>query len=125
MIETLFDVLGNFYHQGNFSEAERIAGIITQVVPDDDVSMQLSGLLCYRMGRREEASQAYNRAATSSFAVRKPANGRSGLITPLRSPAMGPAQGALVDNSSDWSALERRPPEARTAATLAGKLSCP
>ncbi len=68
MIETLFDVLGNFYHEGNFSEAERIAGIITQVVPDDDVSMQLSGLLCYRMGRREEAIQAFNRAATSSFA---------------------------------------------------------
>lgn len=63
MIDALFDLFGTFHQRGDLVQAEAIASIIRQAIPDDCVSLQFLGLTWYRTGRREEAIEAFKAAA--------------------------------------------------------------
>lgn len=59
MIDALFDLLGTFYQNGHFEQAEWIARSILQAIPDDIVSLQFLGLLYHRTRRRAQAMQVF------------------------------------------------------------------
>ena len=63
MIDALFDLFGTFHQRGDLVQAEAIARMIRQAIPDDCVSLQFLGLTWYRTGRREKAIEAFKAAA--------------------------------------------------------------
>lgn len=69
MIDALFDLLGSFYQNGDFVQAEWIARSILQAIPDDIVSLQFLGLLYYRTRRREQALKVFAAAGDAPAGV--------------------------------------------------------
>jgi tetratricopeptide (TPR) repeat protein len=68
LIATLIALLGKFYQSGNFAQVETIARGMLSAIPNDIVALQFLGLALYRLGRVDDARQAFQRIETSSEA---------------------------------------------------------
>ena len=80
MIDALFDLLGQFYQNGDLAQAEWIARSILQAIPDDLISLQFLGLVYYRTERRDEAMQAFDTANADRSALVQAAGTEAHLL---------------------------------------------
>lgn len=63
MIAALVNLLATFYQTGDLQQMETIARSMLAAIPNDLVALQFLGLALYRMGRRDEAYQAFRKVA--------------------------------------------------------------
>jgi cytochrome c-type biogenesis protein CcmH/NrfG len=62
MISTLVDLLGTFYANQDLANVEVIARSLDSAIPDNLVSLQFLGLVCYRTARVTDAVRFFDRA---------------------------------------------------------------
>ena len=66
MIATLVELLGVFYHNGNFPQLETVARSMLSAIPNNIVALQFLGLALYQMGRIDEAKRVFHRVAAET-----------------------------------------------------------
>ena len=71
MIETLVELLGNFYASNDLTNFEAISRNIHASIPNDLVSLQFLGLAYYRTGRIKDAIQIFDQAVRRKKTARK------------------------------------------------------